>query len=210
MQAQAQYFYARKFIGISLLAAGLGILAHYGGQMWATEPTAPVAAPVAQVAQSSQYEVGQTLTVPSEIGDITLRITGISADGITLADAEGDEDTVSLADLVAGIFFPADEADRNAARMAEVVEQRRQSGYYERNAPAGWCNATDCPPVLTVQRQVQPAAVSWANAPSVDYNGPGSQVGGNYVPEHWPAEIRAALQYPSGYNAQKWAQENLP
>lgn len=77
--------------------------------------------------------------------------------------------------------------------IAKIIE-RRNGGYYESHAPAGWCNATDCPPTLTIQRQA-PRQVATGNT--------------NYVPESWGEGAQALLQYKSGVALQDWVQANL-
>ena len=51
MQTQTQRFNPRSFVGIAAVAGGLGILAHFGGQMWAAQP-ATIAPQIAAPAQA--------------------------------------------------------------------------------------------------------------------------------------------------------------
>lgn len=194
--------------GGSFVRVGV-ILALCGAAFWfvqgrnatqtASEP-AVATNPAAEVAPDALLP-GATIWVDTVIGQVPLTIVSIANGQATLTDADGDEHVMSANALAWGSMVDdIDQADKRAKRMAEVVEQRRASGYYEAHAPAGWCNAADCPPVRTVQRQVaaQPQAVGMA---------PGRVT--NYVPEHWSPEVRAILQYPAGLAAQQWANEHL-
>jgi hypothetical protein len=129
---------------------------------------------------------GATIWVDTVIGQVPLTIVSIANGQATLTDADGDEHVMSANALAWGALVDdIDQADEQAALHLAAVERRRASGYYEAHAPAGWCNAADCPPTQT------PARVT------------------NYAPEHWTPEARAALQYPSGLAAQQWANEHL-
>jgi hypothetical protein len=130
--------------------------------------------------------LGATIWVDTVIGQVPLTIVSIANGQATLTDADGDEHVMSANALAWGsLVDDIDQADERAARMVEVVEQRRASGYYEAHAPSRWCNAADCPPVQV------PARIA------------------NYAPEHWTAEAQAALQYPAARAAQQWANEHL-
>jgi hypothetical protein len=45
-------------------------------------------------------------------------------------------------------------------RMVKRTIARASDGYYAAHAPAGWCNATDCPPMLAGTRPVEVAPVA--------------------------------------------------
>lgn len=64
MQTQTQRFNPRSFIGIAAVAGGLGILAHFGGQMWAAQP-ATIAPQVAAPAQAEPV----ALTLDALLGE---------------------------------------------------------------------------------------------------------------------------------------------
>jgi hypothetical protein len=176
--------------GGSLARVGI-ILALCGAAFWfvqARGATPPATANSATSTESAPVELlpGATILVDTVIGQVPLTIGSIANGQATLTDADGDQHVMSASALAWGSMVDdIDQADERAARMIEVVEQRRASGYYEAHAPAGWCNAADCPPTQT------PARVT------------------NYAPEHWTPEARAALQYPSGLAAQQWANEHL-
>lgn len=96
------------------------------------------AAPAAQVqvqkrATSDTLAVGATFTFAQSFGDVVLTVRSVDGDMVTVADAEGDIMTVSAETLTGGTL-PASNADSNALRMMEVVEQRAASGYYSRHA----------------------------------------------------------------------------
>jgi hypothetical protein len=179
--------------GGSLARVGI-ILALCGAAFWFVQTrgaTPSATANSSTSVESAPVEMlpGATIWVDTVIGQVPLTVVSIANGQATLTDADGDEHVMSANALAWGsLADDIDQADERAARMVEVVEQRRASGYYEDHAPAGWCNAADCPPVRTVQA---PARIA------------------NYAPEHWTAEARAALQYPSGLAAQQWANEHL-
>ncbi len=151
--------------------------------------TAPATSGASVESAPAELLPGATIWVETAVGKVPLTIVSIANGQATLTDADGDEHVMSANALAWGSMVDdIDQADERAARMAEVVEERRAAGYYAANAPAGRCNATDCPPVRTMQPQGRVA---------------------NYVPEHWPPEVRAVLQYPAGLNAQQWANEHL-
>lgn len=203
MQAQTQRFNPRSFIGIAAVAAGLGILAHFGGQMWATEPavvTAPVVATVVTpVAVQADTVAPATQQVASELDALLSEAAGmVGMPGVGSAaeaalEARWGAQTYSngSAECVYSILDALGLSNCEAAteRFMETCRQFYSDDHCANRMQPG--------PEQPASQQRQ--SVSLANA-----------VGGNYVPEHWPAEIRAALQYPAGYNAQRWAQENLP
>lgn len=176
--------------GGSLARVGI-ILALCGAAFWfvqALNATPSATANSATSTESAPVELlpGATILVDTVIGQVPLTIVSIANGQATLTDADGDQHVMSANALAWGsITDDIDQADERAARMIEVVEQRRASGYYEAQAPAGWCNAADCPLVQA------PARIA------------------NYVPGHWPPEVRAALQYPAARAAQQWANEHL-
>ncbi len=132
---------------------------------------------------------GATIWVDTIVGQVPLTIVSIANGQATLTDADGDEHVMSANALAWGsLVDDVDQVDKRAAIMAAVVAKRYAEGWYKAHAPAGWCNAADCPPVHTVQT---PARVT------------------NYAPEHWTPEARAALQYPAARAAQQWANEHL-
>lgn len=185
--------------GGSFVRVGV-ILAVLGAAFWFVQgrnatpsvaATAPANSASVPADESAQVDLlpGATVWIDTVVGKVPLTIVSIAGGQATLTDADGDEHIMSANALAWGsLVDDIDQADERAARMVEVVEQRRSSGYYEAHAPAGWCNAADCPPVRTVQPQGRVA---------------------NYVPEYWPAEVRTALQYPAALNAQQWANEHL-
>lgn len=184
--------------GSSLVRIGV-ILTVLGVAFWfiqvrnatpAATATAPASsADAADESAPADLLPGATVWIETAVGKIPLTIVSIAGGQATLTDADGDEHVMSANALAWGALVDdIDQADERAARMVQVVEQRRVAGYYAAHAPAGWCNAADCPPVRTMQ--------------------PAGRVT-NYVPEHWPTEVRAALQYPAGLNAQQWANEHL-
>lgn len=190
--------------GGSFLRIG-AILAVLGAAFWfvqsrnatpaATEPAAVTspsveAAPVALVP-------GSTVWVDTAVGKVPLTIDKIVGGQVILTDADGDEHVMSANALAWGsLADDSSQADERAEIMAQVVAKRHADGYYAAKAPAGWCNASDCPP--TLQRPTQAQAVGLT---------PGRVT--NYVPEHWAPEVRAMLQYPAGLAAQQWANEHL-
>lgn len=199
MQAQTQRFNPRSFIGIAAVAAGLGILAHFGGQMWTAEPvanTAPVAAPVvtpvavhADTVAPAASELDALLSEAA--GMVGMPGVGSAAEAAMETRWGAQTYTSGSAECVYSILDALGLSNCEAA-TEQFMETCRQ--FYSDDHCA---NRMQPGPEQPASRQRQ--SVSVANA-----------VGGNYVPEHWPAEVRAVLQYPAGYNAQKWAQENLP
>lgn len=106
------------------IVIGLLALGAYGVQNFYSEPATIETQPVAQVQQAEESAMisrGDAYLYTSNDKDY---------EGCTYADA-------------VGLAF--------CKRFVQVIEQRHRSGYYEANAPAGWCNATDCPPTLTKQ-----------------------------------------------------------
>jgi hypothetical protein len=176
--------------GGSLARVGI-ILALCGAAFWfvqARSATPSAAATSGAPVESAPVELlpGATIWVDTVIGQVPLTIVSIANGQATLTDADGDEHVMSANALAWGALVDdIDQADEQAALHLAAVERRRASGYYEAHAPAGWCNAADCPPVQT------PARVA------------------NYAPEHWTPEARAALQYPAARAAQQWANEHL-
>lgn len=141
-------------------------------------------------ANQSTPSVGDTQWFDSEFGKFPLTVTSVNGDSIQVKDSEGD--TFDLMYILANLVDPQAEADRNAAQMERVIEQRRQSGYYEQHKPAGW---------------------KWASEQETfpyPYKQNSYQTGLNYVPEHWPVGVRNALQYRSGMALQDWANQHLP
>jgi hypothetical protein len=49
---------------------------------------------------------------------------------------------------------------RFCERMVKRTLARASDGYYAAHAPAGWCNATECPPMLAGTRPVEVAPVA--------------------------------------------------
>jgi hypothetical protein len=183
--------------GSSLVRIGV-ILTVLGVAFWfiqvrnatpsATATASASSADAVAVAAPADLLPGATVWIETAVGKIPLTVVTIAGGQATLADADGDEHIMSANALAWGALADdIDQADEKAALHLAAVERRRDSGYYEAHAPAGWCNAADCPPVRTVQPQGRT----------------------NYVPEHWPTEVRSALQYPAGLNAQQWANEHL-
>ncbi len=161
--------------------------------------TAPVISGVPVESAPVELLPGATIWVDTVVGKVPLAVMSIANGQATLTDADGDDHVVSANALAWGSMVDdIDQADERAEIMAQVVAKRYADGYYAAKTPAGWCNATDCPPTLTVQRQAQPQAVGMA---------PGRVT--NYVPEHWAPELRGILQYPAGLAAQQWANEHL-
>lgn len=190
--------------GSSLVRIGaIGVLV--GVAFWyvqvrnASPPATAPASTTSATVESASVDLlpGATVWIDTTVGKIPLTIVSIANGQATLTDADGDTHIMSANALAWGSpVDDIDQAETNKARMLEVIEQRRASGYYEAHAPAGWCNAADCPPTLTVQRQPQAGNTAAGRV-------------ANYVPEHWPTEVRAALKYPAGLAAQNWANENL-
>jgi hypothetical protein len=176
--------------GGSLARVGI-ILALCGAAFWfvqARNATPTATANSSTSVESAPVELlpGATIWVDTVIGQVPLTIVSIANGQATLTDADGDEHVMIANALAWGALVDdIDQADEQAALHLAAVERRRASGYYEAHAPAGWCNAADCPPVQT------PARVA------------------NYAPEHWTPEARAALQYPAARAAQQWANEHL-
>jgi hypothetical protein len=176
--------------GGSLARVGI-ILALCGAASWfvqARNATPTATANSSTSVESAPVELlpGATIWVDTVIGQVPLTIVSIANGQATLTDADGDEHVMSANALAWGSMVDdIDQADEQAALHLAAVERRRASGYYEAHAPAGWCNAADCPPTQT------PARVT------------------NYAPEHWTPEARAALQYPAARAAQQWANEHL-
>ena len=65
-------------------------------------------------------------------------------------------------------------------RFVKEILRRRGSGHYRQSAPVSVANTSYTPGRVT-----------------------------NYVPAHWPAELRAILQAPASRNLQTWVQQNL-
>jgi hypothetical protein len=176
--------------GGSLARVGI-ILALCGAAFWFVQtrnatPSATANSSTSVESAPVELLLGATIWVDTVIGQVPLTIVSIANGQATLTDADGDEHVMSANALAWGsLVDDIDQADERAARMVEVVEQRRASGYYEAHAPSRWCNAADCPPVQV------PARIA------------------NYAPEHWTAEAQAALQYPAARAAQQWANEHL-
>jgi len=196
MQAQVQRFNPRSFIGIAAVAGGLGILAHFGGQMWATQPatTAPqVAAPIQVDVVAAEQPVA--LTLDALLSEAAALVGMPSAGDATEAGIEArwgaQTYTNGSAECVYSILDKLGLTNCEAS-TEEFMKTCRQ--FYG----ADHCANRMQPGKEQATRQHQPVGVA------------STDVGGNYVPAHWPAEIRAALQYPAGYNHQRWAQENLP
>lgn len=193
--------------GGSFVRVGV-ILALCGAAFWFVQtrnatPSATATAPAISgvPVESAPVDLlpGSTVWVETEVGKVPLTIVSIAGGQVTLTDADGDEHVMSANALAWGsLVDDSSQANERAGLMAQVVAKRYADGHYAANAPAGWCNAADCPPTLTVQRQAQPQAVGMA---------PGRVT--NYVPEHWAPEVRAILQYPAGLAAQQWANEHL-
>ena len=192
-----------SFVRVGVILAILGVAFWFVQGRNAT-PSTTQAEPVAVTSPSAEVAPvellpGATVWIDTVVGKVPLTIVAIANGQATLTDADGDTHVMSANALAWGALVDdIDQADERAALMVQVVEQRRVAGFYAAHAPVGWCDAADCPPTLTVQRQAQPQAVGMA---------PGRVT--NYVPEHWPSEVRAALQYPAGLNAQQWANEHL-
>jgi hypothetical protein len=176
--------------GGSLARVGI-ILALCGAAFWfvqARNATPTATANSSTSVESAPVELlpGATIWVDTVIGQVPLTIVSIANGQATLTDADGDEHVMSANALAWGALVDdIDQADEQAALHLAAVERRRASGYYEAHAPAGWCNAADCPTVQTPARAT------------------------NYAPEHWTPEARAALQYPAARAAQQWANEHL-
>lgn len=204
MQAQTQRFNPRSFIGIALVAGGLGIVAHFGGQMWATEPAtiAPqVAAPV-QVDTAAQAPAEQpaALTLDallSEAATFTRNMEmpplGSASEPLLESRWGAQTYTNGSAECSYSILdkLGLTNCEASTERFMETCRQFYSADHCANRMQPG-------KETMESSRQYQPVGVASAD------------VGGNYVPEHWPAEIRAALQYPAGYNHQRWVQENLP
>lgn len=184
--------------GSSLVRIGV-ILTVLGVAFWFIQvrnatPTATAIAPANSASEADESAPadllpGATVWIETAVGKIPLTIVSIADGQATLTDADGDQHIMSANALAWGSpVDDIDQADEKAALHLAAVERRRDSGYYEAHAPVGWCNAADCPPVRTVQPQGRVT---------------------NYVPEHWPAEVRSALQDPAGAVAQQWANEHL-
>lgn len=179
--------------GGSLARVGI-ILALCGAAFWFVQargaaPSAPATSGAHVESAPVELLPGVTIWIDTVIGQVPLTIVSIANGQATLTDADGDEHVMSANALAWGSMADdADQVDKRAAIMAAVVAKRYTEGWYKAHAPAGWCNAADCPPVRTVQA---PARVT------------------NYAPEHWTPEARAALQYPAARAAQQWANEHL-
>ena len=183
--------------GSSLVRIGV-ILTMGGAAFWGVQgrnatPTATVTAPASSAGaadESTPVDLlpGSTVWIDTVVGKVPLAVMSIAGGQVVLTDADGDEHIMSANALAWGAMTDdIDQADEQAALHLAAVERRRASGYYEAHAPSGWRNAVECPPV---DRRLACRAT-------------------NYVPEHWPAEVRAALQYPAALNAQQWANEHL-
>jgi hypothetical protein len=196
MQAQVQRFNPRSFIGIAAVAGGLGILAHFGGQMWATQPATIAPPQVAVPIQVVPAEQPVALTLDALLSEAAA-LAGMPAMGdATEAGIEArwgaQTYTNGSAECVYSILdkLGLTNCEASTDRFMETCRQ-----FYSIDHCA---NRMEPGAEQVGRRQHQPVGVASAD------------VGGNYVPEHWPSEIRAALQYPAGYNHQRWAQENLP
>lgn len=198
MQAQVQRFNPRSFIGIAAVAGGLGILAHFGGQMWATQPatTAPqVAAPIQVDVVAAEQPVALTLDdLLSEAAALVgMPVMGDASEAAIEARWGAQTYTNGSAECVYSILdaLGLTNCEASTERFMETCRQFYSVDHCANRMQPG-------KETMESSRQYQSVGVASAD------------VGGNYVPEHWPAEIRAALQYPAGYNHQRWVQENLP
>ncbi len=198
MQAQVQRFNPRSFIGIAAVAGGLGILAHFGGQMWATQPatTAPqVAAPIQVDVVAAEQPAALTLdALLSEAAALVgMPVMGDASEAAIEARWGAQTYTNGSAECVYSILdaLGLTNCEASTERFMETCRQFYSDDHCANRMQPG-------KETMESSRQYQSVGVASAD------------VSGNYVPEHWPAEIRAALQYPAGYNAQRWAQENLP
>lgn len=75
MQTQTQRFNPRSFIGIAAVAGGLGILAHFGGQMWAAQP-ATIAAQVVAPAQAQPVALTLDALLGEAVALVGMPVTG--------------------------------------------------------------------------------------------------------------------------------------
>lgn len=75
MQTQVQRFNPRSFIGIAAVAGGLGILAHFGGQMWADQP-ATIAPQVAAPAQAEPVALTLDALLSEAVAMVGMPVTG--------------------------------------------------------------------------------------------------------------------------------------
>lgn len=197
MQAQVQRFNPRSFIGIAAVAGGLGILAHFGGQMWATQPATIAPPQVAVPVQVVPAEQPVALTLDALLSEAAA-LAGMPAMGdATEAAIEArwgaQTYTNGSAECVYSILdaLGLTNCEASTERFMETCRQFYSDDHCANRMQPG-------KETMESSRQYQPVGVA------------STDVGGNYVPEHWPAEIRAALQYPAGNNHQRWAQENLP
>jgi hypothetical protein len=141
---------------VSLFRIGvvIGILAllAYGAQTFHGAPSIPASI---VASEPGQLSIGQTVAFPSIAGDVSLTVTSVDGNQATLTDGDGDSIVFSLAQIVSGVL-PFEDVEENVRRhRAFLKEQAAANGYSSPGAPAGWCNATDCPPTLVVSRPVQ-------------------------------------------------------
>lgn len=121
-----------KYRGLLVLGGGALVavsVAMMSGTSWLPETQAQ---PTPAVVADGALSVGDTLTFAQPFGNMTLTVRNIDGDMVTVADADGDTMTVNTEQLTGGTL-PADDTERNAAHMMDVVKARAASGYYERH-----------------------------------------------------------------------------
>jgi hypothetical protein len=123
-----------RFLFVAGIAIGLFALSLWIPQFWASRP-ATVATNQATTASTANPQAGDILRYDSgvaELSKIELTVETVNGDSATVVDSDGDK--FSLGYILANmVISQEEEANRNAARMMEVIEERRQSGYYEKN-----------------------------------------------------------------------------
>jgi hypothetical protein len=126
-----------QYTSLFRIGAVIGLLAAimWGVQTWRNQPA--TVATSQQATASTAPKAGDILlydSVIAELGQIELTVETVDGDSATVVDNDGDK--FSLGYILANMVISQEqEANRNAARMMEVIEKRRQSGYYEQNCP---------------------------------------------------------------------------
>lgn len=199
MQTQTQQrFNPRSFIGIAAVATGLGIMAHFGGQMWAAQP-ATIAPQVAEPVQVDTAEQPVALTLDALLFEVVAMVGMPSVGDATEAAIEtrwgAQTYTNGSAECVYSILdkLGLTNCGVSTDRFMETCRQFYSADHCANRMQPGMEQAP-----TSYQQAGQPQAVAlYPNRPL------------NYVPEHWGPGIQAALQYPAGLAAQQWANEHL-